>query len=129
MTAADVTDAAVLACFASPRVRMLVREITKEIALCMTRRQAPPTLETVLGVVSRHYGVKVAQMCGPGRVKALSRPRFVAMWMLRQLGLSYPQIAVALGRTDHSTAHSAVAVVEKTPHLLEDAKLLLAGLG
>jgi chromosomal replication initiator protein len=51
---------------------------------------------------------------GPKRDKDIVVPRQVAMYLLRsELHLSFPKIALELGRKDHTTAIHSVEKIEK----------------
>jgi chromosomal replication initiator protein len=69
-----------------------------------TREQRPVTVDGILRAVSGMYGVKVSDLRGARKHKALSYPRQQAMYLARKLtGLSYPEIGQRLGGKDHST--------------------------
>jgi len=62
-----------------------------------------PSLDQVLEAVLRHYKVDRKDMLGPSRERAISLPRQVAMYLLREeTNASTPRIGEYLGR-DHST--------------------------
>lgn len=66
----------------------------------------------VLGEVSGRFGVSVAEILSKDRHKSIARARHVAAWLLRQTGMSYPEIGRALGKRDHTTAMASVERVE-----------------
>lgn len=68
--------------------------------------------------VAAHFGLPVDVLCGPSRVRSVTYARHIAMWMLRQQGLSYRAVAEALGRTDHTTAVRAVSIIERERTML-----------
>jgi len=89
-----------------PITETFVREVLGDSA--KETRRAPITIESVLKVVSTHYGVKVADLKGPRRHKGISRPRMVAMALARELtGASFPEIGLRFGGKDHSTVINA----------------------
>jgi chromosomal replication initiator protein len=71
---------------------------------------------------ARHFQIPVEEITGPKRDKDIVVPRQVAMYLLREeLKLSFPKIAEALGRKDHTTAIHSVAKIHKEAEL--DASL------
>ncbi len=71
------------------------------------------TIEAIQHEVAYHFGVKVAQLCGPLKVRKVARPRQVAMYLARSLtSLSYPDIGAAFNR-NHSTVVAAVKAIER----------------
>jgi len=65
-----------------------------------------------LATVARRFGMTVADLTGQDRHKTVARARHVAAWVLRQHGLSYPEMGRALGDRDHSTMMHSVRVVQ-----------------
>lgn len=63
---------------------------------------------SVVQAVSDVTGISVQSLVGPSRSAAASRPRQIAMYVLREhYSLSLVRTAAALGRTDHTTASYA----------------------
>lgn len=56
--------------------------------------------------VAESFGISVGDITGRERTKLLARARHVAMLLLRERGMSYPEIAKAVGRVDHTTVMS-----------------------
>src|SRR5580765_2541437 len=54
------------------------------------------------------HGVAVSKIVGPSRLRSVVLARDEVSWLLRQSGLSYPQVGAAIGGRDHSTAMAAV---------------------
>lgn len=68
----------------------------------------------VIDIVSSRYSVPVDDILSPKRDKDIVFPRHVAMYLLRdELKLSYPKIAVALGRKDHTTAMHSIEKISR----------------
>ena len=64
---------------------------------------------------------------GPKRDKDIVVPRQVAMYLLRsELHLSFPKIALELGRKDHTTAIHSVEKIEKESNLDADIRSAIA---
>jgi chromosomal replication initiator protein len=101
--------------------------ITKEMAeeILKTIASAGPaglTVEAVQREVSSYFEVKLHDLKGPKRHRAVSHPRMIAMYLSRQLtSMSYPEIGSRFGGKDHSTIISAVRKIEKK--MAEDASL------
>jgi chromosomal replication initiator protein len=85
---------------------------------CVVDLFGPPpaavlTTTTIVEATAAALGFTVAQLCGPGRPKALCAARQTAMFLARRLTTaSYPAIGRALGGKDHTTAMAAVDRVE-----------------
>lgn len=71
------------------------------------------TIEDVLKAVASLFNVKVSDLKGSKRLRSISRPRQIAMYICRMnLDATYPEIGNHLNK-DHSTVISAVRNVEK----------------
>ncbi len=101
--------------------------ITKEMAeeILKTIASSGPaglTVEAVQREVSSYFEVKLHDLKGPKRHRAVSHPRMIAMYLSRQLtSMSYPEIGSRFGGKDHSTIISAVRKIEKK--MAEDPSL------
>jgi len=63
---------------------------------------------------AKYFQVPLEDILGPRRDKDIVIPRQVAMYMLRsELHLSFPKIAVELGRKDHTTAMHSVEKIAR----------------
>lgn len=72
------------------------------------RPSAPVHMPMVLSAVCRRLSVDTAELLGTGRHRRVVLARGATAYLARELTtLSYPEIAMALGRTNHSTIHSA----------------------
>lgn len=70
-------------------------------------------LETeVLAKIADATGWTVAELRCPRRTRDLAHARHVAMWIARGWGLSFPDTARLLHRTDHTTAIHAVRHID-----------------
>jgi chromosomal replication initiation ATPase DnaA len=81
----------------------------KSLGLSLDPSIAP---ETILFEVSVRFGVSPSQLLSKDRHKSIARARHVAAWLMRQTGLSFPEIGRALGGRDHTTAMNSVRRVE-----------------
>jgi len=68
--------------------------------------------EGILRATARHYDLSIADLKGSRRFRHIVRPRHVAMYLLREQGLSFPFIAKLLGGLDHTTVMSGCRSIE-----------------
>ena len=93
---------------------------TVDIALAEDRlaenvRTARPriTIDEIQRAVCAHYRLDKSEMSSKRRVRAVARPRQVAMYLAKELTpRSYPEIGRRFGGRDHSTVIHAVRTVE-----------------
>ena len=72
------------------------------------------TSKQIIERTSKHFQLRVDEICSPKRDKHIVVPRQIAMYLLRsELHLSFPKIAGELGRKDHTTAIHSVEKIEK----------------
>ncbi|MCG5054049.1 MAG: chromosomal replication initiator protein DnaA [Myxococcales bacterium] len=72
------------------------------------------TIEAVQREVATYFSIKLADLKGPKRHRAVAHPRAVAMYLARKLtSMSYPEIGSRFGGKDHSTVISAVRKIER----------------
>jgi chromosomal replication initiator protein len=80
-------------------------------------RQTRPhhlTARQVIEKTAKHFQLEPTDITSPKRDKHIVVPRQIAMYLLRsELHLSFPKIAVELGRKDHTTAIHSVDKIEK----------------
>ena len=93
------------------------RETTVEFAQEVLRDQLPryrqPTPDDIIRAVAEYHQLKVSDLKGRRRERAIARPRQVAMYLCREsLGKSFPEIGREFGK-DHSTVISACHKVEE----------------
>lgn len=75
------------------------------------------TVEQIAKAVAAYHQVKLADLRGPRRLKVITRPRMIAMYLARDLtNDSFPEIGRWFGGRDHSTVINAV---NKIRQLLE----------
>lgn len=68
----------------------------------------------IIDRTAKHFQIEPAEIKSPRRDKHIVVPRQVAMYLLRsELHLSFPRIALELGRKDHTTAIHSVEKIEK----------------
>lgn len=72
------------------------------------------SIEAIQRLVADHFDVKIADLKGHRRHKAVAHPRSVAMYLCRKhTQCSYPQIGARFGGKDHSTVIAAFRKVER----------------
>jgi chromosomal replication initiator protein len=104
-----------LAARASIEARQITRELAEE-AMRNFLPSSPPSLsiEAIQREVASYFGVKLHDLKGPKRHRAVAHPRMVAMYLTRRLtSMSYPEIGSRFGGKDHSTVISAVRKIER----------------
>jgi chromosomal replication initiator protein len=102
-----------------------MRGVTPDIAtaegLIGTVRHSRPqqvTPRQIIDKTARHFQIDIKELCSAKRDKHIVVPRQIAMYLLRsELHLSFPKIAVELGRKDHTTAIHSVEKIEKAVKL------------
>lgn len=72
------------------------------------------TARQVIEKTAKHFQLESTDITSPKRDKHIVVPRQIAMYLLRsELHLSFPKIAIELGRKDHTTAIHSVEKIEK----------------
>ncbi len=95
------------------------QEISIELArdaLAKLLANAPTglTIEAIQREVAGYFDVKLHDLKGPKRHRAIAHPRMVAMYLARKLtNMSFPEIGSRFGGKDHSTVISAVRKIER----------------
>lgn len=122
-----------LASSVQTNIRELEGVLNQLLALCEMRGMEPDlsTAQAMLGNVrvsrphhlsprqviektAKHFQLEPLDITSPKRDKHIVVPRQIAMYLLRsELHLSFPKIAVELGRKDHTTAIHSVEKIEK----------------
>ena len=84
----------------------LARQVLKDV---VSRNRRRVTIEHIAEVVTRAYGVRLAELQGKRRTQAIVVPRQICMYIARRLtGLSLENIGGYFGGRDHSTVLYAV---------------------
>jgi chromosomal replication initiator protein len=91
------------------------------------------TIEDIQKKVAEHYGIKVSDMYSVRRVRTVSRPRQIAMYLAKLLTTkSLADIGRSFGGKDHTTVMHATRTIEELSkqkkEIAEDIKLLRKGL-
>lgn len=102
----------------------LLRRLFDADGFPSSRPRRPVRFATILDTVCTELGVARQQVLGSGRHKHVVLARSMTIHLARQLtSMSYPEIAAAMDRPNHSTIITAAQRVQK--QLEEDAPLLL----
>jgi chromosomal replication initiator protein len=104
-----------LAARASFQGQTISLEVARD-ALAKLFANAPSglTIEGIQREVASYFDVKLHDLKGPKRHRAIAHPRMIAMFLARKLtNMSYPEIGSRFGGKDHSTVISAVKKIER----------------
>jgi chromosomal replication initiator protein len=72
------------------------------------------TIENIQREVAAYFDIKLHDLKGPKRHRAVAHPRMIAMYLCRKLtSMSFPEIGSRFGGKDHSTVISAVRKIER----------------
>lgn len=110
------------------------REINLELAQeCLAdilrSSERKVTIEEIQRKVAEHYNIRLSDLIGPKRFRALARPRQVAMYLSKHLTTrSLPEIGRRFGNRDHTTVMHGVRRIEELKatdsQIAEDLELL-----
>ncbi len=103
--------------------------LTDAVGLCL--HDGPCVSEadawTIIDAVATHYGLSRATLLSRRRTATVALARQVAMYLLREEGLTYEQVGRLL-RRDHSTAMHGAAqirrIMTREPHVRRDLAVL-----
>ncbi len=94
-------------------------EITIDLAKEVLKNLIPDanrhlTVEAIQKLVADHYNIKLTELKSSRRLKTLTGPRQIAMYLCRKhVKSSFPELGMKFGGKDHSTVVHAVQKVEK----------------
>ncbi len=93
----------------------ITMELAREaVSKLMASAPSGLTIEAVQREVAAYFDVKLHDLKGPKRHRAIAHPRMIAMFLARKLtNMSYPEIGSRFGGKDHSTVISAVRKIER----------------
>ena len=113
---------------------LIGKEITLDLAQdCLKdqlrQSERKVTVEEILRKVAEHYNVRLSDLVGPKRLRAIARPRQVAMFLSKSLTTrSLPDIGRRFGGRDHTTIMHGIRKIEELrasdTQLAEDIDLL-----
>jgi len=99
---ASLTNSEITVDFAKETLKQFISQASSSI-----------TIEGIQREVAAYFSIKVSDIKGQKRHKAVARPRQIAMYLSRKLTKSsYPEIGQRFGGKDHSTVISAFRKVE-----------------
>ncbi len=113
---------------------LIGRELTLEMTLDILRdlfraNDKRLTIEDIQKRVADHFGIRLADMHSPKRVRTIALPRHVAMYLAKHMTqYSLPEIGRRFGGRDHTTVLHAVQKIEElrtTDKTLEEDIVLL----
>lgn len=97
-----------------------LRESEPKVVLIPTRQaidlvfHAPPKAKAIVFSTAEYYGIPWLDLVSARRTGDLIKPRFVAIWLLRDLTpWSMPKIAKYFGRRDHTSILHAIRRVDE----------------
>lgn len=104
--------------------REITVESAKEVLIDLIRNNDKKiNVEDIQKKVATYYDIKIADMSSPRRLKQVTVPRQVAMYLCKQLtALSLPDIGRKFGGRDHTTVLHSVRKIEEQLEL--DSKLV-----
>jgi chromosomal replication initiator protein len=104
-----------LAARASFQAQPITLELARDaLAKLIANTPTGLTIESIQREVAAYFDVKLADLKGPKRHRAVAHPRMIAMFLARKLtNMSYPEIGSRFGGKDHSTVISAVRKIER----------------
>lgn len=110
-----------------------IEMVSKAIRGIILVRSQSVSAETIKGAVAEYFGISVKDLVGKKRLRAIARPRQIAMALTREFTKdSFPDIGQAFGGRDHTTVMHAcdkVAELLKTdPTFQKDYQALFATL-
>ncbi len=75
------------------------------------------SIDIIKKTVAQHYNIRVSDLNSPSRIRAIARPRQVAMSLSKELSnRSYPEIGKDFGGRDHTTVMHACKKVTELRH-------------
>jgi chromosomal replication initiator protein len=99
-------------------MRSITPDITTAEGLLGNVRRTRPqhvSAKQIIDKTAQYFSLSTSEICSAQRDKHIVTPRQIAMYLLRsELHLSFPKIAMELGRKDHTTAIHSVDKIEKS---------------
>jgi chromosomal replication initiator protein len=109
------------------------REISIETAKCIlsdyirASSSTAPTIDKIKKSVAHFYGIKLSDLTSANRVRAIARPRQIAMYLAKTItSESLPNIGKEFGGKNHATVIHSVKIVNQlmnsSPTILAEVK-------
>ncbi len=104
-----------LSAFASLSGNEITLEMAKEVLKnILPDRSRMLSVEAIQKLVADHYNVKISDLKSPRRLRVLTVPRQIAMYLCRKhVKSSFPELGMKFGGKDHSTVVHAVQKIER----------------
>jgi chromosomal replication initiator protein len=104
-----------LSAFASLSGNEINLDMAKEVLRdLLPDRSKHMTVESIQKLVADHFNLKIADLKSPRRLKVLTVPRQIAMYLCRKhVKSSFPELGMKFGGKDHSTVVHAVQKIER----------------
>lgn len=104
-----------VAAFASLKQTFITVELTQQVLEQFLKpSNGNLTIETIQKEVASYFNVKVNELKGPKRSRAVAQPRQISMYLCRKLTQSsFPEIGQRFGGKDHSTVISACKKIDE----------------
>ncbi len=105
-------------------------ELTKDcLADLLRESDRKVTVDEIQRKVSEYFSVRMSDLLGPRRLRAIARPRQIAMYLAKNLtSRSLPEIGRQFGNRDHTTVMHGVRRIEELKavdsQLAEDIEML-----
>lgn len=104
-----------LSAFASLSGNAITLDMAKEVLRdILPDRSKHMTVESIQKLVADHFNLKIADLKSPRRLRVLTVPRQIAMYLCRKhVKSSFPELGMKFGGKDHSTVVHAVQKIER----------------
>jgi chromosomal replication initiator protein len=104
-----------LSAFASLSGNEITLDMAKEVLRdVLPDRSKHMTVESIQKLVADHFNLKISDLKSPRRLKVLTVPRQIAMYLCRKhVKSSFPELGMKFGGKDHSTVVHAVQKIER----------------
>lgn len=97
-------------------------ELVEQVLGARINRKQRITDKHIIDKTARYFNITTHELTSARREKTIAEPRQIAMYLLRnELHYSFPAIARAVGRKDHTTAMHSVQKIEEA--LTRDANM------
>lgn len=116
---------------AEKRAALLARQacvVMRGVSLPALPRPSKAMITDAVDACAVHFNVPAEDIPGARRVRPVVQARSVVCWLLREGGLSYPEIAHAVRLGDHTSALHGVRRVAASAQLRDDALQVKAAL-
>lgn len=102
----------------------VISKVSEAIWRDLSIRSQAAHYDTILETVVNHFNITLDDLRSQRRSERLSRPRFIAAYLLRQTGLSYPTIGAILHRHHSSIIHAVTTISASPGYYAKDLQTL-----